>query len=114
MLAPTPCLDCGETAVKYGRCQVHQRPPWIGSTRQQRLPNDWNTRRLLVFKRDGDICYVCKGKGADAIDHVVQGDDHSLENLKPIHEKQPPHCHRYKSSQEGTDTQRAMRIKRRH
>ena len=103
MKAPTPCLEqnCSNTATKFGRCPEHQRAPWQGSKRRSRLPPDWATRRLIVFKRDGGICYLCGEPGADTIDHIKQGDDHSLENLAPVHDRLPPHCHRYKSSTEG-------------
>lgn len=105
MKAPTPCLqnDCYEYATNKGRCALHQRPPWQGSTRSQRLPKDWQTRRQIVFNRDNYVCYLCGSNNppADTVDHVIRGDDHSLNNLKPVHDKQPPHCHRFKSSSEG-------------
>ena len=115
MLAPTPCLEpgCRGYVSKMGRCQDHQRP-WQNSTRKARLPRDWNTRRLVVLKRDKGICYVCNEPGADAVDHVIAGDDHSLTNLKAIHDHVEPHCHRAKSSREGNEAQSSMRIKRRH
>ena len=111
--APTPCLECDEYATHKGRCAKHQRAPWAGSTRSERLPKDWNTRRLIVLKRDKGICYLCNATGADTIDHVVPGDNHDLSNLKAVHDSTPPHCHRQKSSQEGHDALRGNRIKRR-
>jgi 5-methylcytosine-specific restriction enzyme A len=77
------------------------------------LPSDWNTRRLVVLKRDKGICYICGNEGADAVDHVVASDNHHLDNLKAIHDKVPPHCHRKKSSQEGLEALRGNRVKRR-
>lgn len=74
---------------------------WVGSTRAQRLPEDWPQRKAAVWARDGDTCWWCKAPGADAIDHKQRGDDHSLENLAPIHHNVPPYCHRPKSSAEG-------------
>lgn len=85
----------------------------MGSTRASRLPKDWRTRKLIVLKRDKFICYVCGGEGADAVDHVIAGDDHNLTNLKAIHDHVAPHCHRYKSSQEGNDAKAANKTKRR-
>ena len=113
MLAPTPCLEpkCPEHAVNQGRCQAHQRPAWQGSTRASRLPKDWQTRRLIVIKRDKGICYLCNEAGADTVDHVIAGDDHTLGNLKAVHDKAPPHCHRFKSSQEGHEAQRGNKVK---
>ena len=114
MLAPTPCLEAGclDYAVKQGRCQSHQKS-WQGSTRRERLPKDWGTRRLIVLRRDKGICHLCGQPGADTVDHIVQGDDHSLGNLAPVHDRLPPHCHRAKSSQEGNDAKRGNRVKRR-
>lgn len=115
MLAPTPCLEsnCRERATYQGRCQAHAKPSWQGSTRASRLPKDWSTRRLVVLRRDQGICYVCKQKGADTIDHVIPGDDHSLNNLKAIHDKVEPYCHRYKSSKEGHEARQGNKTKRR-
>lgn len=116
MLAPTPCLekDCRTHAVKQGRCQEHQKPVIYTSNRAARLPGDWRTRRLIVFKRDQGVCYLCGNPGADTVDHVIAGDDHSLNNLKAVHDRTPPHCHRYKTSQEGHEAKRGNRAKRRY
>lgn len=113
--APTPCIeqDCYEYAVNKGRCQKHYKP-WVGSTRKQRLPRDWETRRQIVFRRDNWTCHICGSNNppADTIDHVIQGDDHSLENLKPVHDNQPPHCHRKKSAKEGNRARIGNQIKK--
>jgi 5-methylcytosine-specific restriction protein A len=74
---------------------------WVGSTRAARLPQDWPQRTAYVWARDGDTCWICNQNGADTIDHKNYGDDHSVENLAPVHDRTPPHCHRYKSSREG-------------
>lgn len=86
---------------------------WAGSTRRARLPNDWPKRRAAVLKRDNGVCHVCRGPGADAVDHIIPGDDHSLENLAPIHDRVWPHCHRRKSAAEGSRAAQAKRIPRR-
>jgi len=114
MLAPTPCLErgCQNHVTKQGRCAEHQRP-WQGSTRRERLPSDWGTRRLIVLRRDKGICYLCGGSGADTVDHIVPGDDHSLTNLAAVHDRIAPHCHRAKSSKEGQQAQAANRVRRR-
>lgn len=113
MLAPTPCLEpkCQDHATYQGRCEQHQRPKWQGSTRRTRLPNDWRTRRLVVLKRDKGICYICGNEGADTVDHIKPGDDHSLTNLAAVHDRVPPHCHRAKSSKEGNEAQAGNRIR---
>lgn len=114
-IAPTPCLepDCWEHATHMGRCRAHQRDGWANKAepRKNRLPPDWSTRRALVLKRDGGICHICHQPGADQVDHIIAGDDHSLENLAPIHEKTPPHCHRYKTAQEGHAARSLMTTK---
>lgn len=79
------------------------RKAWEGSTRRQRLPANWESEiRPAVFARDGDICWWCGLPGADEVDHKKRGDDHSLENLGPIHGWRTPYgCHKRKSAQEG-------------
>jgi 5-methylcytosine-specific restriction endonuclease McrA len=56
--------------------------------------------------RDRGVCYLCGEPGADTVDHIVPGDDHSLPNLAAVHDRVAPHCHRAKSSREGTDARR--------
>jgi 5-methylcytosine-specific restriction protein A len=115
-LAPTPCLEtgCREHATYQGRCPTHKRPPYYGSTRRERLPRDWSTRRQVVLRRDKGICYICGGINADTVDHLIAGDDHSLENLRAVHDRVEPHCHRQKTAQEGNDALKGQRFRRRH
>lgn len=117
MLAPTPCsvAGCPDYAKTGGRgkCEKHIPPAFHNSTRRGRLPSDWNTRRLIVLRRDKGTCYLCGETGADTVDHVVPGDDHSLTNLAPVHDRTPPHCHRYKTAAEGQEARRGNRTKRR-
>lgn len=74
---------------------------WKTSNRSSRLPPDWPQRKRAVKARDKGICYICGGPGADSVDHVVAGDDHSLTNLALAHLNTPPFCHRRKSTSEG-------------
>lgn len=75
---------------------------WQGSTRKARLPGNWAALRAAAHRRNPrHICHICHRPGGDRLDHIVQGDDHSLDNLDWAHDEVPPHCHRYKSSQEG-------------
>jgi 5-methylcytosine-specific restriction enzyme A len=74
---------------------------WQGSTRKARLPRNWPAIRSRILKRDGGVCHVCLGPGADGVDHLVAGDDHSDSNLAAIHHNVAPFCHRGKSSREG-------------
>lgn len=114
-LAPTPCKDplCHAIATSRGACDEHQREAWQGSNRKQTLPKDWNTRRNIVLKRDKGICHICGEPGSDSVDHVIPGEDHSLENLSPAHLNVPPYCHRYKSSVEGNKARGAYRVRER-
>lgn len=86
---------------------------WEGSDRKSRLPSNWEKGIVpLVLRIHGRICHKCGEPGADAVDHLKPGDDHSLENLRPIHQDVPPYCHRYKSSAEGSAAKRALRAAR--
>ncbi|HEX5119827.1 MAG TPA: hypothetical protein VFW65_31970 [Pseudonocardiaceae bacterium] len=62
-----------------------------------------------ILARDRYLCHVCGGPGADAVDHVIPGDDHRDSNLAAIHDATPPHCHRYKSSAEGNTARWRLR-----
>lgn len=77
---------------------------WEGSDRRARLPQDWSLRRARVLRRDG---YRCQHKDspfgpkceapADQCDHIIPGDDHSLDNLQALCRMH----HAKKSSAEG-------------
>lgn len=75
---------------------------WQGSTRKQRLPRDWPAIRRRILDRDGHRCHICGRPGADEVDHIRAGDDHSDANLAAIH-RTP--CHAAKSSAEGHQAQ---------
>lgn len=86
---------------------------WAGSDRKSRLPANWAKGVVPhVLRTHHGLCHVCGDPGADAVDHVVPGDDHAPENLRPIHHHVPPYCHRYKSSAEGNAAQAALRAAR--
>lgn len=112
-LAPTPCIEagCRQYAIEKGRCHIHKKV-WLGSTRKHTLPPDWNTRRQIVLRRDNYTCYICGQKGADTVDHIQQGDDHRIENLAPVHDRNKPHCHRYKTAEEANKWRNSNRIKK--
>lgn len=80
---------------------------WHSSARESRLPPGWKWRvKPEVFALYGDVCHLCGLPGADTVDHVVPGNDHSLGNLRPAHDHP---CHRRKSAQEGVDARRRAR-----
>lgn len=104
-----PCIEVNCYAISEpgtSRCVKHRRTNAYQSRRNERLPKDWLRRREQVFRRDGRICYLCGGGGADTIDHIVRGDDHSLENLAPVHDNIAPHCHRSKTAGEGNEAKK--------
>ncbi|MEU0937591.1 HNH endonuclease [Embleya sp. NPDC005971] len=84
---------------------------WTDSTRRTRLPSDWPARCAAVYARNGRTCHVCGLDGANQIDHIEPGDDHSLDNLAPIHDDP---CHRAKSSAEGRRAAAARRAEGRY
>jgi 5-methylcytosine-specific restriction endonuclease McrA len=70
--------------------------------RKARLPSDWKRRRVKVLRRDGYSCQAIEqgrrcGAPANQVDHVIAGDDHSLDNLQSLCASH----HAKKSSQEG-------------
>lgn len=95
---------CGQ----FKPCPVpgHTPTPWEGSTRKNRLPPDWQRRRRNVLRRDRGICHVCGQAGADEVDHVIPGDDHSLGNLAAIHHDP---CHLQKSLAEAREARERNR-----
>lgn len=116
-----PCLfkgGCKEVAVKKGRCAQHQihYKPFTSSDRKSRLPNNWNSLRKIVMQRDKGVCYFCGEAGADGVDHVIAGDDHSLQNLKAIHHwvenSRGEKCHFIKTSREQAEQKQNNKIQR--
>lgn len=88
---------------------------WAGSTRRKRLPANWATEIVpRILARDGGVCYLCGQLGADTVDHRQRGDDHRDQNLGAVHDLNPPHCHRRKSSQEGNAARAAHRGVQKH
>lgn len=73
---------------------------WETSNRSFRLPWDWKFRRAKVLARDYRLCKI-RGIGclirASEVDHIIHGDDHSLENLRAVCTV----CHKRKTSKEA-------------
>ena len=63
-----------------------------------------------MLKRDRYVCYLCGNTGADAVDHIVNNDDDSLENLKAVHQNVPPYCHRQKTAKEANIAKRQQQL----
>ena len=93
---------------------------WRGSTRRTRLPADWRARCTTVRELYGTSCYLCGHDQASDTDHVHRGDDHRVENLRPIcgrrcqqcRAENRPACHVAKSSREGGQAVQAVKPKR--
>jgi 5-methylcytosine-specific restriction protein A len=85
---------------------VTERAAWEHSTRRRRLPPDWPKRREQTKKRAGGQCehmqhgVRCVLPGNEC-DHIVAGDNHSLENLQWLC---APH-HREKTQREARAAQ---------
>lgn len=88
---------------------------WEGSTRRERLPDDWPERRAHVLRRDGYRCTArrrddtrCPARATD-VDHIEPGDNHDPSNLASL-------CswhHARKSAREGGQAAAARRPPRR-
>lgn len=89
--------DLPDTDVDHGVIIM----AWSTSDRRHRLPKDWPTIVSRIKTRDQHRCQAsrhdprCDGRGTD-VDHIIQGDDHSDDNLQLLNE----HCHRAKTAAE--------------
>lgn len=81
--------------------------PWNTSDRLERLPSWWSTftKDYLKHNKTCKIQYDGCQVEATEVDHIVPGDDHSIENLQPACER----CHAKKSAKEGNDAKARMR-----
>lgn len=93
---------------------------WRGSTRRQRLPANWPQLCAEARELYGTNCWKCGHADVSDVDHLEPGDDHRIENLRPIcgigcpqclDERRTP-CHVAKSSREGGQAAQAARPKR--
>ena len=88
---------------------------WSTSDRHSRLPHDWQAIRRRVRARAHGRCEAtvhapgCDGRGTEC-DHIIPGDDHSLENLAWLNS----YCHKAKTQREAAQNNRAMARLRRH
>lgn len=89
--------------------------PWNGSTRRQRLPNNWPQLRAEVLHRDSFRCQwispafnsLCGDEATD-VDHIIHGDNHHPSNLQAL----CAYHHRQKSGSEGGLASATNRAKR--
>jgi len=94
-------------------------PGWSGSDRRSRLPDNWDSLRLSVFRSDGWRCRFefrpgqrCPvrddthtGAGLEC-DHIKPGDDHSPANLRTLCKRH----HLMKSGGEGAAGRKAKQV----
>jgi 5-methylcytosine-specific restriction endonuclease McrA len=87
-----------------GIFDLHQRRGpamgWETSNRNTRLPWNWKAVRVKVLTRDNKLCKLryegCLIKATE-VDHIVRGDNHSMENLRAVCSE----CHKKKTSVES-------------
>ena len=120
-------MDKWRASDEHHPLPTHQQPPpsrcdptlmpnpnpnpnrWGTSTRRQRLPPDWATRRAKVKQRAAGMCEAqvhvptCDGIGNEC-DHINNNDNHALTNLQWLSAA----CHKAKTLQEA-QTSRARR-----
>ena len=74
---------------------------WDTSTRRDRLPADWHTRRATVLQRDDHLCQIRYRDrctiNANQCDHIIAGDNHNYSNLQAACKA----CHARKTALEG-------------
>lgn len=110
-MSNAPCLykdDYGNrcwatVSERGGYCNKHQPKPFANIKHGNDLPKNWASLTRQVLIRDKGICYRCGKPGADTADHYIAralGGTHNLSNLKAIHEKVAPHCHRQKTEED--------------
>jgi 5-methylcytosine-specific restriction protein A len=102
--APRKCPQEGcEQRITLGRYCIDHSDHWTLQPSGWQKPPGWDQLRRAVLERDRGICYRCGRPGADTVDHirsVARGGDHSMNNLAPVHDRTPPHCHRAKTNRE--------------
>lgn len=85
------------------------RAPWQGSTRRERLPDNWDELRAEAHRRNPKhICHWCGRPDGEELDHKQRGDDHRQDNLDWIHGRRSVeagvsqrNCHGEKTGAEG-------------
>lgn len=81
---------------------------WEGSDRKDELPPNWNSEiRPRILRRD-PWCMKCRRAPSVEVDHILRGNDHRDRNLQGLCTQ----CHAAKSSREGNDAQRRIRLAR--
>lgn len=104
-----PAIKCTNRVSESGRCGAHQKPAYKNNMKSERQGPEWKWLREETFRIHGSVCHECNQPGADAVDHVINNDDNSLDNLRPIHHNVAPYCNITKAAREGHEAQRGMK-----
>ena len=111
---PDEGVPCHLTPMSGWRWMRNQMN-WNSSDRRFRLPDDWEQRRAMVKARAHGRCEArihakdCDGIGTDC-DHIVPGDNHSLDNLQWLSYA----CHKAKTARESAERNRRYKKLRSH
>lgn len=110
-IIPPRCgqTGCRKRVERSGRCWDHQPKHYANNYLKDKLPpkNVWEPLRQEVFELWNWRCYLCGGESPDTIDHIIprtNGGSNDVSNLAPVHDRNYPHCHRYKTALEGVNS----------
>ena len=63
-----------------------------------RTGRPWQRVKARVIARDGGVCHICGGVGADSADHLLPvadgGQLYDMDNLAAVHHDTGPRCNR--------------------
>lgn len=68
----------------------------------KRTGRPWQRVKARVIRRDGGICHICGGPGADSADHLTPtsmgGRWLDMDNLAAVHHDVEPKCNRVRGN----------------
>lgn len=76
---------------------------------KRELPSNWDSIRVLVFRRDNWRCVLCGSGDNLQCDHIDGALDHQLENLQTLCRS----CHGRKTAREAQEVRYGLRRGRR-
>lgn len=87
-----PCPRCRTVLIaspaKFcGPC-VRARDTERGTTTERGLGWHYQAKRRRILERDGYVCWICGGPGANSVDHVIpraRGGTDDDDNLRAAH-----------------------------
>lgn len=118
MESNAPCLYTAENGARCyndvvtgkGYCKGHLKP-FEFNTYGEGLPKNWRTIHAAVLRRDKGVCYLCGSATplADGVEHVkprALGGSDKMFNLRAVHDKVAPYCHRAKTAADANEIKR--------